>query len=246
VCDPELLVYLPEPGKANGVGIIALPGGGMRILGVGKEADDMISYLNKEGYAVFILKYRIMQLPPPPPQPAGSQTAPPGGAMRFPKLVIHNANANPSPGDAVETQVIEFAIADTLKALALVRSNAAKWHIDPKRVGLIGSSAGGGVAIGTVLEATPDTMPAFLATLYGPSLKDVTVPKDAPPLFIATETWHGPVTDGLLALFSLWKDAGKPVEMHDFDITVFRMDASLWLPRFSDWMRERGLVGGAK
>ena len=59
------------------------------------------------------------------------------------------------------------------------------WRIDPARVGIMGFSAGGGIAVGTALAERSDASPDFLVSLYGPSLQDVNVPAHAPPLFIA-------------------------------------------------------------
>ena len=48
---------------------------------------------------------------------------------------------------------------------------------------------------------------------------------------------------GLLALFTLWKEANRPAELHIFDVPTFQMPATLWLDRFVDWMREQKLLG---
>jgi len=39
--------------------------------------------------------------------------------------------------------IAEHAFADTQRALRLIRSRAAEWHVDPARLGAIGFSAGG-------------------------------------------------------------------------------------------------------
>ena len=54
-------------------------------------------------------------------------------------------------------------------------------------------------------------------SMYGPSLLDVHVPPHAPPLFIAVGSTHFNVTNGCLALFAVWKAAGKPAEIHVYD-----------------------------
>ncbi|WP_442680420.1 alpha/beta hydrolase [Sphingomonas sp. ASY06-1R] len=239
VVDPEYIAYLPDPAKAEGSAAILLPGGGLRALYVGAEAKALIARLNAEGVVVFVLKYRVAQLPPRPP--VASTGAPPTAPV-FPKLVIRNANANPSPDDKAIGTVFDFAVRDAQTALTMIRARASQYRIDPHRIGMIGASAGGGVAIGALLRAGAQEPPVFLASLYGPSLIDVAVPAEAPPLFIATETSHGPVTDGLLALFTLWKEANRPAELHIFDVPTFKMPATLWLDRFVDWMREQKLL----
>lgn len=236
VRDPELIPYLPDHAKSNGAAVIILPGGGLRILSIGHEANDLIHLLNDRGVAVFVLKYRTLQAAPSPIRTTVGQP------IKFPKLVIRKANANPASNDEALGTVLRLAVSDTQTALRIVRDNAMKWHIDPARVGLIGSSAGGGVAIGTVLAQKPTAVPDFIISLYGPSLQDVEVPPSAPPLFIATETAHGPVTDGLLALFGLWKDAGKSAEIHVFDVPNFSMPVRLFSELMMAWMQRNKII----
>lgn len=243
VRDPELTAHLPDPAKANGAAVVLLPGGALRLLGIGVEASDTIRRFNAEGIAVFVLKYRTLQIAP---QPAGAAPSRPAAGFKLPKLEIRNGNANPSPDDAALNEVLRLATDDAQVALHQLRRDAARWKIDPKRIGFIGSSAGGGVGISTIMENEAGAAPDFLISLYGPSLTDVTVRSDAPPLFMATESDHGPVTDGLLALFSLWKAAGRKAELHVFEVPNFRMPAALWLDRCVDWMREQKLIPAAK
>jgi dienelactone hydrolase len=229
VRDPSITAYLPDPARANGSAVIFLPGGGLRVLALGAESEAIIRRLTSEGMAVFVLKYRILQTNGTPPAPPPT------------RLVIRNGNANPAPDDAALGEVLRLASDDARTALHMIRASATKWRIDPARVGMLGASAGGGVAIAADLHPGGEPAPAFLATLYGPSLMDVGVGPDAPPLFMATETDHGPVTDGLLALFSLWKGAGRPAELHV--IQTPRLDTSQWLDRFVVWLGEQHMMG---
>jgi hypothetical protein len=240
VRDPELLVYLPPARIANGRAVVILPGGGLRVLGIDRDMRATIARLNAAGIAAFILKYRVLQTerpPAPPPAPAAA----PARWPDYPPLAIRNANANPASGDARLGEVLRFAVDDTRRAFALIRQNRARWRVDPAQIGMMGTSAGGGVAIGTLLARDPAARPSFIASIFGPALQDVTVATDAPPLFIVTETGHGPVTDGLDALFGLWRAARRPVEFHVFDIAPGQLGTHLWLDRFMDWMVEQGL-----
>ena len=114
------------------------------------------------------------------------------------------------------------AVNDALQAIRLVRSRADEWGIDPLKIGVFGSSAGGEVATGTALNypafdaennSTDDPLagissrPDFVGLLYtGPSdiTRDPTkpIPADVPPAFIACHpVWRRPphrVVDGLL------------------------------------------------
>ncbi len=203
VSDPTLTVYLPDASESTGAAIIVAPGGALQALSIDSEGTKVAEWLNSKGIAAFVLKYRLRQQ-----QPGASRiAAPPPGPRE--ELKIVNGNANPAPGDAVLDEVLQMGIADAQQALRLVRKNAADWHVDPKRVGLMGFSAGGGVSVGAVLADEPGASADFLISVYGPSLQDVHVPVDAPPLFIAVGSNHFNVTNGCLALFAEWKKAGK-------------------------------------
>lgn len=56
--------------------------------------------------------------------------------------------------------------ADVQAAFKLVRSNAEKWNLDPKEVGIMGSSAGGHLASTFATHTSADEQPAFQILLY--------------------------------------------------------------------------------
>ena len=245
VSDPSLTVFLPDAAIATGAGIVIAPGGALRLLAWDDEGVQVAEWLNAKGIAAFVLKYRTLQQSP------GARGAPPSAAGPRQELVIRNANANPAPDDAALTEVLEMAVADAQAALRLVRRNAAEWRIDPARVGIMGFSAGGGVAVGTALAARSEATPDFLVSVYGPALQDVTVPALAPPLFIAVGATHFNVTNGCLALFAAWKAAGKPVEIHVYDevsagfgMTRRGLPVDGWIDRLHEWLVARDLTSG--
>ncbi|MFB0613725.1 alpha/beta hydrolase [Aurantiacibacter poecillastricola] len=240
---PRLQVFLPEPDKADGAAIVMLPGGGLRVLGMGADMHDTIAMLNDEGIAVIVLEYRTLQRTPEEIAEATAPRPPRSGPIVFPSMEIRNANANPSPDDPVLGEVLRLAVGDGQAALRLVRSRAAQWRIDPERVGMFGTSAGGGVAFGAMMADEEGATPDFIVSNFGPALQDIAVPQDAPPLFLITEAWHGPVTDGLIALFQMWIAQREPAELHVYDVPNFTMTPDLWGPRLIDWMKERELLG---
>lgn len=214
---PTFTVYLPDPQKATGTAVILCAGGGLRMLAWGTDVLNMSKWLNDRGIAAIGVKYRLnttrIQRP--------SNSANPFGQMALNVNItqfseIEHANANPDKSGA-GVAVIDTAIVDVRRALQLVRQNATQWGIDAQKVGYLGFSAGGGAAIGATLMADESTMPNFLATAYGPSLMDVTVPQNAPPLFIATRADHQNVAAGLLSLFLEWKKGGAKAEMYIYD-----------------------------
>lgn len=249
VREPTLTVYLPEAANANGAAVVIAPGGALRVLGMDNEGSKVARWLNARGIAAFVLKYRTLQSDPDAPRP----TAPPAGmagAGRV-ELEIRNGNANPAPDDPALNEVLQFAVADAREALKLVRRNAEAWRVDPARVGLMGFSAGGGVAVGTTMEARDEGYPDFLVSLYGPSLQDVNLPEYAPPLFIAVGNAHFNVTNGCVALFMAWKAAGIPAELHVYDqvsggfgMTPRGLPIDGWTERLGEWLDARGITNG--
>jgi acetyl esterase/lipase len=273
VSDPTLTVFLPDPAIATGTAVVLAPGGAMRVLGIDGNGTHVAKWLNAKGIAAFVLKYRTVQqaagarggggpgagtgaAPRAGGAGPGAGAAPraggPGGAGGAPprqELEIRNANANPEPNDAALAEAVQMAIADGQAALRLIRRNAKDWKVDPARVGIMGFSAGGGVAVGTALAEKSDAYPDFLMSMYGPSLVDVNVPAHAPPLFIAVGSTHFNVTNGCLALFAVWKAAGKPAEIHVYDgvsagfgLAKRGLPVDGWIDRAYEWLVARKLT----
>jgi acetyl esterase/lipase len=248
VSDPSLTVFLPETAIATGTAAIIAPGGALRALAFDNEGVKLARWLNERGIAAFVLKYRTLQQDPSAPRAPLPGMPGPGSVPRQ-ELVIVNGNANPAPDDAALREVLELAVADAQAALMLVRRRAGEWRIDAERVGIIGFSAGGGVAVGAALAAKADASPDFLVSVYGPSLQDVNVPAHAPPLFIAVGATHFNVTNGCLALFAAWKAAAKPAEIHVYDgisggfgMTKRGQPVDGWTDRLYEWLLARELT----
>src|SRR5690242_9477512 len=49
--EPQIEVFLPEPAKRNGAAVVMLPGGGLRVLGVGAESDAEVEAFLSHGVA---------------------------------------------------------------------------------------------------------------------------------------------------------------------------------------------------
>lgn len=248
VSEPTLTVFLPDARLATGTAAIIAPGGALRVLGFDNEGVKLARWLNERGIAGFVLKYRTLQQDPSAPRgPVPGMPA--AGAAPREELVIVNGNANPAPDDAALNEVLRLAVTDAQAAIELVRRRAAEWRIDPERVGIIGFSAGGGVAVGTALAPKSAASPDFLVSVYGPSLQYVNVPAHAPPLFVTVGATHFNVTNGCLALFAAWKAAGKPAEIHVYDgisggfgMTKRGHPVDAWTDRLHEWLVARALT----
>jgi len=78
--------------------------------------------------------------------------------------------------------VIPLAIADGQQAVRLVRLHAPEWGIARDRIGILGFSAGGYVAVAVALHHDADSRLNFAAPIYPGTPDDVSAPADAPPL----------------------------------------------------------------
>ena len=212
VTDPTLTISLPDADKANGTAVIICPGGALISLSWQSEFQDIARWLNARGIAAIGLKYRLRN-----GFPDMSKVDTTKGMPRRITITefaeIKNANANPSVLKGGDPE-IDNALNDALKAMEIVKAHAKEWGIDESKIGFMGYSAGGGVAVNATVKASPELMPAFLCSLYGPALDDVVVPKNAPKLFIGVHADHPSVAAGCLALFMEWKKAGVDAELH--------------------------------
>ena len=212
VNDPTLTISLPDADKANGTAVIICPGGALISLSWQSEFQDIARWLNARGIAAIGLKYRLRN-----GFPDMSKVDTTKGMPRRITVTefaeIKNANANPSVLKGGDPE-IDNALNDALKAMEIVKAHAKEWGIDESKIGFMGYSAGGGVAVNATVKASPELMPAFLCSLYGPALDDVVVPKNAPKLFIGVHADHPSVAAGCLALFMEWKKAGVDAELH--------------------------------
>lgn len=104
VSSPELTIYLPEKGKADGKAVIICPGGGYAGLASNHEGTMIAQWLNTQGIAGFVLKYRM------------------------------------------PNKQKEVPLDDAQQAIRYVREHAKEYGINPSKIGIAGSSAGGHLA----------------------------------------------------------------------------------------------------
>ena len=267
--EAAIKVFLPAAEKNTGTAVIICSGGALMFHSWGNDVEKMATWLNERGVAVIGLKYRLRQMAPRPQRPADAgqaqpanagaprPTPPAGGGFNAMRLQLPDitgfdqlkmANASPDQSGRPDPS-LDAAVDDAHRTIRLVRAHAAEWGIDPQKVGYLGYSAGGGVAIGATLQADAETRPSFLASCYGPSLTEVTVPENAPNLFIAVRARHNNVAAGMLALFLEWKKAGANAEMYIYDDGQGPFGpgddtttSGAWRENFFRWMVSNGWV----
>jgi acetyl esterase/lipase len=164
---------------------------------------------------------------------------------------------------------------DAQRAVSLVRSKAREWGIDPRRIGIVGFSAGGHLAIATAThfeerayEPTDDIdqvncQPDFAIAVYLGYLKakdkdelapGLRVPAKTPPIFLA----HGGADiisppEHSAVMYLALKRAGIPTELHvyagaahDFGVRKLDHPCSTWTARCMDWLRSQGFLESSR
>ncbi len=160
---------------------------------------------------------------------------------------------------------------DAQRALSLVRSKGREWGIAPQRIGMVGFSAGGHLAIATATSFDKRTYepiddvdkiscrPDFAVAVYSGYLKvadkdelapGLRIPPGTPPIFLA----HGgddivsPPEHSVLMYLAL-KRAGVPAELHiyatathDFGVRPSDHPCSTWTESCANWLRHQGFL----
>ena len=143
------------------------------------------------------------------------------------------------------------AVADGQQAMRYVRSHAAEWGVDPTKLGFIGFSAGGYIALKLAVEHDAQTRPDFVGSVYGCCMGDeVEAPVDAPSLFLAS-AMNDAISFGVhTGLVKAWKAVNKPVEIHmyatgghGFGMAKRGLPHDTWPERLGDWLRNQKLIG---
>jgi acetyl esterase/lipase len=249
VSTPSITVYLPDPGKANGLGVIVAPGGGWRILAWEHEGIDVARWLAARGYAAFLLKYRVRGTPPDPTQYARSSAEMQASLLeRFAKMKRSPKSLGELITDTSYMPAREMAAEDGRRALAIVRDRAAEWGVKPDRIGMIGFSAGAFLTADVALDAGGPPL-AFAAPIYGGETGGRPVPADAPPLFIAVAVDDQLLFTSTRDLFADWTDAGRPAELHayakgghGFGMARLGLPSDNWIDCFGDWLVDQGFA----
>ncbi len=211
VSSPTMTVY-PAKGKNTGAAVIVFPGGGFMGLAIDLEGTEVCDWLTPKGISCVVLKYRV----------------PRSEDYHDEKLHHH-----------VEPKV-PTAFQDAQRTIRLVRSRAAQWGIDPGKIGVLGFSAGGYLAVKTATEfkqrayqpvdaadeesCRPDfSVPIYPGHLWKPRGDSselrlsprIHVTRQVPPTFLLmAEDDHVDHVEQVLVYYQALKKAKVPVEMH--------------------------------
>ena len=235
VTDPTITIFPADPQTANGTAVVICPGGAFQILSISSEGTQVAKWLNEKGITAIVLKYRL----------------------------IHTISSDPVAEMMVKMQnredfektsdpIITMAIEDGKKAMEWVRSHATELNINPKRIGLMGFSAGGTVTMGVGTSYTAENRPDFLAPIYlfRDPKRNIGVPRDAPPLFAcAASDDQLSLAPHSVNLYNDWVGAGKTAELHiyskgghGFGMRKQNLPSDAWIERFAEWLNLQGFL----
>ena len=238
VVEPSLTVYLPT-GTPTGTAVIIAPGGAFRFLSWESEGTQVAEWLQQHGVAGFVLKYRLTDTGTEEEFRRSEEQRRAGGGR-----------GGAGGGRGNQTEVMGFAAADGLQAIQAVRQRAAEWRLDPQKIGLMGFSAGGYVALRSALTHSQENRPNFVASIYACciNIADEKIPEDAPPVFFL-HAYNDPVSAATPSIFLAWKAANKPAELHTyaagghgFGMPKRNQPTDGWIERFGDWLRFQKLM----
>ena len=164
---------------------------------------------------------------------------------------------------------------DAQRAMTLIRKNATEWGIDPKRIGVLGFSAGGHLA--AVVSTGPEERsypkidaadeqnfrPDFTILIYpgylasekdrsqlSPELK---ISKETPQAFIAMSADDPVRVENALTYAAALQKEKVPFALHiyptgghGYGLRKTEEPVTTWPDRLEEWIKARGLAKGAK
>lgn len=241
VSHPTMTVY-PPSGKNTGAAVVVFPGGGFQVLAIDLEGTEVCHWLTSIGVTCVLLKYRV------PSAPYNWRC----------KCYDHGVLAASLP-----------SLQDAQRAIRLVRFNAARWHVDPHRVGVIGFSAGGYLVAETSADFNrafykpidaadkESDRPDFAVAIYpghitlGRGLnRNLHFTRQTPPTFVlqAEDAKMDLVRQSLVYYTALAK-AGVPAELHiyaggghAFGLRPTRFPITRWPELVDTWLQTIGVL----
>ena len=172
-----------------------------------------------------------------------------------------------------ETIPHNYPVQDLQRSLGIVRQRAKEWNIDPKRVGVIGFSAGANLVGHASWDRTTRTYaqkagvddprgPDFTLFVYGSGFLDketrskfadgFSVPKDAPPCFFVVAHNDGANPVEMAELYLAYKRQNLPSEIHvyaqgghGFGTRKRNLPVDSWINVAGEWMDNSGFLKSA-
>lgn len=160
------------------------------------------------------------------------------------------------------------ALQDAQRAISYLRHRADEIDVDPKKIGMLGFSAGGNLTACTALaekryyepvdkadeaSCTPNfallIYPAYLVDKGGALKPEYAVKKGSPPMFFAHSSDDPVSSENSAALYLALVKHGVPAELHlyakgghGYGMNKGSNPCNTWPDRAADWMKSRGLI----
>lgn len=240
VTDPTMTIF-PARGSNTGAAIVVFPGGGFKAVVLTVGGTEICNWIASKGITCILSKYRV------------------------PKSGHHWDEAC----KCAVTPAVPRALQDAQRTIRIVRSQAENLHIDPRKIGVMGFSAGGYLAVQTSnifdpaykpLDATDriSSRPDFAIVFYPGHIcrrgtridPDLHVTKQTPPTFLL-QAWDDPIDE--ICNSTLYAraldDAGVPTEVHlfakgghAFGLRRKQSPDSVWPSLVVNWLRQIGIL----
>jgi len=220
---PSIYVFLPPKEKANGMAVVIAPGGGHSQLVIEHEGYNIADWLNKNGIAAFVLKYRLARAKESRYTVAGSALPDAARAMRTVRSRAKEWDVDPSRIGFMGFSA--GAEAATLKETRFDAGNDSS--SDP-------------------IERA-SSRPDFAVVVY-PGFRQgtITVPKNAPPTFLVCADNDPSHVVTTVNLYLDLQKQGVSSEMHiyasgghGFGMRETALPAATWPDRLKQWMVDR-------
>jgi acetyl esterase/lipase len=242
VSEPTLEPFLPDASKATGAAMIIAPGGAFVELSMEREGYLVAKWLNEQGVAAFVLKYRLAPTPADPQQAA--QKLLDWARAR----VIPSLGTTIDPLTEEQRQARSESVESGMEAVRYVRTHADEFHISPNRIGFMGFSAGAVTVVGVALKAEGASKPDLVAPIYGALPDDSALPSTAPPAFVLAAA-DDVLLPGSLAVYTLWRTSKVPAELHvvesgghGFGMQHRGTRSDHWTELFAGWLGSHGFL----
>ena len=223
---PSIYVFLPPPDKANGTAVVIAPGGGHSQLVMDKEGYEIADWLNSNGIAAFVLKYRLARAPGSHYTVEGDALPDAARAMRTVRSRAKEWGVDPS-----RIGFMGFSAGGEVAALIETRFDE-------------------GMANGTDAVDRTSSRPDFAIVVYpGYRPGTITVPKDAPPTFLVCADDDRSHVVTTVNLYLDLEKQGISSEMHiyasgghGFGMRQSQLPVATWPDRLRAWMVDREIL----
>jgi acetyl esterase/lipase len=148
ISKPEMYIYRAKGNSITDKAMIICPGGGLFFSAYEKEGVKLAKKLSLNGITSIVLKYRTYPR-------RGSVIDWADTIWDKPQMAIDSAKI-----------ILPYSSKDAMSAIEVMRKNAAKYNINPNKIGLMGFSAGGAVTMETAYNSTKKNQPNFIAPIY--------------------------------------------------------------------------------